>query len=388
MANTSGVRTQANTLFQAHLDDKLVNVNFKRMPFLQMVGLRNGDKSGIFDLGRPTAETPQRGYLISGNQTTMARKAEVLGAFVFQPIIASGTRANPTVTAANALSNDPQVEDWASNQYFQDLIRPEVRYVRYITPYSVSKDYMDFMKAKSGGNSTEGGWEAVGSLQLAEITTRTAQHCKSIDDDMHTATGPTNATTTADYWDAPFSIKKALDTTSTYLGIDRTVDGNQFWQGNTVTDATQLNVRAMVDYANYTSGGPQLADYGLGIDTLIMNGPLYAKALREAEARGGRVTYGGDIPDSGKFGLKKYVAVVDDRTWIVHDPTMPSGEVAGINWSTWTMALHPSARFTVRGPYDQSEHAGGPRALTGVIQTLIMLFCDWPKSNIYWTSVS
>jgi hypothetical protein len=388
MANTAQVRTGPSTLFQNHLDDKLINVNFKRMPFLALMGLKNGDKEGIFDLGRPKAETPQRGLLISGNASTMARKAEVLGSFVFQPIIQSGVRPNPTVTSSSALSNDPQVEDWASNQFFEDLARPEVRYVRYVTPFSISKDYMDFMRQKAGGNSTEGGWEAISGLQLAEITTRTAQHCKSIDDDIHTATGPTNASSTRDYWDAPFSVKLALDTTSTYLGIDRGVAGNEWWKGNTVTDATQLNVRAMVDYANYTSGGPRLADYGLGIDSLIMAGDLYGKALREAEARGSRVVTP-DIPEIGKFGLKKYVAVVDERVWVIHDPTMPSGHVAGINWSTWTVAMHPSARFTVRGPYDQSENAGGARAMTGVIQTLLMgPFCDWPAGNIYWTSVS
>ncbi len=358
------------------------------MPFLTLAGLRNGDKTGIFDLGRPKDQTPSRGLLISGNANTMTRKAEVFGAFVFQPIVQNGTRPNPTVTASTALGNQPQVEDWASNQYFADLIRPEVRWVRYSTPFSISKDYMDFMRQKAGGTSTEGGWEAISGLQLAEITTRTAQHCKSIDDDIHTAAGPTNASTTADYWDAPFSIKKALDTTSTYLGIDRTVDGNQFWQGNTITSATQLNIRAMVDYANYTSGGPRLADYGLGIDTLIMAGDLYGKALREAEARGSRVVTP-DIPEIGKFGLKQYVAVVDERVWVVHDPTMPSGEVAGLNWQTWTVALHPSARFTVSGPDDQTKVVGGPRAMTGTIDTLIMgPFCDWPAGNLYWTSVS
>lgn len=388
MANTSGVRTSANSLFQSHLDDKLVNVNFKRMPWLTLMGLRNGDKVGVFDLGRPKDEAPQRGLLISGNATTMARKAEVLGAFVFQPIVQSGVRPNPTVTVSTALGNQPQVEDWASNQFFADSIRPEVRWVRYSTPFAISKDYMDFMKQKSGGDSTEGGWEAISGLQLAEITTRTAQHCKSIDDDMHTAAGPTNAATVGDgqYWDAPFSIKLALDTTSTYLGIDRTVDGNQFWQGNTVTGSTQLNIRAMVDYANYTSGGPRLADFGLGIDTLLMPGDLYGKALREAEARGSRVVIP-DMPEIGKFGLKNYVAVVDERVWVVHDPTMPSGNVAGINWSTWTVALHPSARFTVNGPDDQTKIAGGARAMTGTVDTLIMNFCDWPAGNLYWTTV-
>ena len=386
MANLSGVRTGATSLFQSHLDDKLVNVNFKRMPFLTMLGIRNGDKIGIFDLGRPKDEAPQRGLLISGNGTTMARKAEIFGAWAFQPIIQAGVRANPTVTATTALGNQPQVEDWASNQFFEDSQRPEVRWVRYSTPFAISKDFMDFMKQKAGGNSTEGGWEAISGLQLAEITTRTAQHCKSIDDDIHTATGPTNASTTTTYWDAPFSVQYALDTTSTYLGIDRTVDGNQFWQGNTITDTTQLNTRAMVDYANYDASGPKLADYGLGIDTLLMGGALYSKALREAEARGGRVVIP-DIPDIGKFGMKKYVAVVDDRIWIVHDPTMPSGHVAGINWQTWTVALHPTARFTVNGPYDQTIIAGGPRALMGTIDTLIMgPFCDWPAGNLYWTT--
>lgn len=391
MANTSTVRTGASSLFQSHLDDKLINVNFKRLVFLVLVGLRNGDKQGIYDLGRPMAEAPAKGLVISGNSTTMARKAEVLGSFVFQPIIQSGTRANPTITATTALGNQPKVENWADNQFFQDLVRPEVRWVRYSTPFSISKDYMDFMKAKAGGNSTEGGWEAVGSLQLAEITTRTAQHCVTIDSDIHTSAGPTNTATTADYWDAPYSIEYALKTGITYLGIDRTVSGNEFWYNavNYVTTATQLNVRAMIDYCNFSSSGPKLADYGLAIDSLVMSGDLYAKALREAEARGARMNIDNEIPEIGKFGLKNYVAMVDDRVTIIHDPSMPSGHVAGINWSTWTVALHPSARFSVNGPYDQTLYAGGPRALTGTIDTLIMgPFCDWPKSNVYWTLVS
>jgi hypothetical protein len=219
---------------------------------------------------------------------------------------------------------------------------------------------MDFMKQKAGNDSTEGGWSAISSLQLAEITTRTAQHCKSIDDDIHTGAGPSNTSPgDAQYWDAPFSIKKALDTTSTYLDIDRTVGGNEFWQGNTVTVGHAAQPAAMIDYANYDSTGPKLADYGLGIDTLLMGGALYAKALREAEARGPRVTIS-DIPELGKFGLKQYAAMVDNKITIIHDPTMPANEVAGINWSTWTLCLHPSARFSVNGPYDQTVNAGGP----------------------------
>lgn len=389
MANLAGVRTRANSLFQSHLDDKLVNVNFKIMPFLVMLGLKNGDKTGIYDLGRPKAETPQRGLLISGNSNTKARKAEVFGAFVFQPLIQAGTRPNPTVTASSALGNQPKVENWGDNQFFEDSIRPEVRWVRYSTPFAVSKDYMDFMKSKAGGNSTEGGWEAVGSLQLAEITTRTAQHCKTIDDDIHTSTGPTNASTTNDYWDAPYSIYQANRTDNTYLGIDRTVSGMEFWQGNLVTDATQLNLRSMVDYCNFTAGGPTLAAYGLGLDSLVMGGDLYSKAIREAESRNKHIVHGADIPEVAKFGLKKYVAMVDDQVMIIHDPTMPANHVAGINWGTWTYALHPSARFSVNGPYDQTQIAGGARAMTGTIDTLIMgPFCDWPKANVYWNNVS
>ncbi len=389
MANLSGVRTRANTLFQSHLDDKLVNVQFKRFVRFQMLGLRNGDKNGIFGLGRPKADQPDRGILISGSETTQVRKAEVFGAFVFQPVITSGTRPNPTVVISNALANDPQVSNWAGNQFFEDLVRPEVRWVRYATPYAFSIDYTDFMKQKSGGTSTEGGWEAVGSLQLAEITTRTAQHCQTIETDIHTAAGPTNASTTADYWDAPNGIAIHHDTSSTYLGIDRAVTGNEFWQGNTISGATQMNSRAMVDYVNYDASGPQLADYGLGIDTLVMGGTLFSKALREAEARGSRVIKNDDIPDLGKFGLKKYAAIVDEKVWIVHDPGMPAGYVEGINWSSWTVALHPTARFTVTGPFNQTQVAGGARAMTGTVQTLIMgPFCDWPKTNALWTNVS
>lgn len=389
MANLSGVRTRANTLFQAHLDDQLTNVQFKRFVRLQMLGLRNGDKTGLFGLGRPKADNPARGILISGSETTAARKAEVFGAFAFQPIVTSGTRPNPTSVITTALANDPQVSNWAGNQFFEDLVRPEVRWVRYATPYAFSIDYTDFMKQKAGGTSTEGGWEAIGSLQLAEITTRTAQHCQTIETDIHTAAGPTNASTTADYWDAMNGIAVTHDTTSTYLGIDRTVSGNEFWQGNTITGATQMNSRAMVDYVNYDASGPQLADYGLGIDTLTMGGTLYSKALREAEARGARVIKNDDIPDVGKFGLKKYVAIVDERIWLVHDPAMPTGYVEGTNWQSMTVALHPSARFTVRGPYDQTIMQGGARAMTGTLQTLIMgPFTDWPKTNALWTSVS
>ncbi len=145
----------------------------------------------------------------------------------------------------------------------------------------------------------------------------------------------------------------------------------------------------MVDYVNYDSSGPQLADYGLGIDTLVMGGTLFSKALREAEARGARVIKNDDIPELGKFGLKKYAAVVDEKVWIVHDPGMPAGYVEGINWESWTVALHPSARFTVRGPYDQTVVQGGSRSMTGTIQTLIMgPFTDWPKTNALWTTVT
>lgn len=372
---------------QDHLDDQLVNVNFPRLVLLYLLAAKDGDKTGIYGLGRPKVDGDKNsGILVTAAEHEKARKASIFGSLTFQPIIQYKNLPDNTTVITSLHGNNPQVDNWQDNTYPTTLYRPTFRWVTYSTPYSISVDELRFTRRAAGGNSTEGGWEAVGSLITAETTHRLNQHCQKLDGDWHTGTGPSN--TDADYWDGAFGIQYSLATDNTYGGVDRTISANSWWQGNYITASTPAVFRDLSYYANLSTSGPQLAKYGLAIDTYLVGGDLFIKALEEAEARGARVVVN-KLPSMGEFGIESSMVKIDDRFWVIHDPGMPANHVAGLNLATWLVAFHPEATFNISEPEDGRRLPGGPRQLYGTIETQVLgPVCLWPKANIYWTNVS
>jgi hypothetical protein len=199
---------------------------------------------------------------------------------------------------------------------------------------------------------------------------------------ISTTGAPSNEDNTV--WDAPHSLVKAIDATTTYGGVDRSLTANAYFRGNKVTAATPADFESLINYANYDAG---LSKKGTGIDLMLVGAANFKKAKAEAKSKGGTIILNGGIPQFGEFGFKRELVKIDN-TWIVYDPECPATEVAGLNLDTWTVAVHPDANFRATEPTDQSKIDGGDDAQTGVIRTELMVVCEVPSLNIYWTNVS
>jgi hypothetical protein len=228
-------------------------------------------------------------------------------------------------------------------------------------------------------------WEAVGSLFKAETASVLAVHLTRWQQMLWGTTGagaPTNEDN--DTWDVPHSLQNAIHDSNTYGGVDRSLAANAYFRGNRTTAAFQADFESLINYCNYDLG---LAKKGTGIDLLLVDGTNFKKAKSEAKAKGQTVISNGGIPEYGAFGFKRELVKIDN-TWVVYDPECPANHVAALNMETWTVAIHPDANFKVTTPFDQTQIEGGDDAQAGQVRTEVMVVCEVPSLNAYFTAVS
>jgi hypothetical protein len=378
MANSADVKTKMKALQQTHMSNTLQNTLFNRMPLLYMMFGRDGDKMGPKGLG-----IPKTGIFLSGVEAAKARKEEILGASVYEPIIQSG---QPVATDGKSLgmtSPMPVRANWTTTGPDSYFTRPRFKWVEYADPYKVGNKLIRRTLRKAPNEVAA--WQAVGSLFKAETTSVLAVHLNRWQQLLWGTTGtgaPTNEDN--DTWDAPHSLANALGAANTYGGVDRSLAANAWWRGNTVSTAFGADFESLINYCNYDLG---LAKKGTGIDLLLVDGQNFKKAKSEAKAKGQTVIANGGIPEYGAFGFKRELVRIDN-TWIVYDPECPANTVAALNMDTWTVAIHPDANFKVTEPFDQTKVEGGDDAQAGQVRTEAMIVCEVPSLNAYFTSVS
>jgi len=200
-------------------------------------------------------------------------------------------------------------------------------------------------------------------------------------------TGPSNCD--AVVWDNIHSVSDVCDTDNVYGGIDRTVGGNTYWQGNRVTAHRAACLEDIVNEGNFTKG---MQKKGLGLTLAICGADLFPIFAAEAKAKGGTVMLDG-LPDMAEFGMKRPI-IRFNNTFVIYDPQCPckvnsdsKNVVAGFNLDTWTVAFHPEAKFTVDEPFDLSKTDAGKDAIKSQIRTELILACEAPSLNCWWEDV-
>lgn len=394
MADIAAVRRGIQTIMQDHLSSKVVAMNTPRLVLLNFIAMKTGDKKGIYGMGRPMVDGKvNTGIIVSRSETAKARKEEIFGSLVYQPIIRfrlPPATDNKVITSRT--DNDPSRADWANNQTEQMFVRPAFKWFILTSPGKVSKLTMRMTTAAAKNDVRA--WEAIGSLFTAEASAVNEVHHKSLNERLiglapsdgksPVAGRPSNES--AEWYDNLFGLEAALHDANIYGGVDRTVVGNEWWKGNRVATPVRTSFEDMINFAKYQAPRP-LANFGLNVDLMLVGNALFVKAIAEGRAKGSQPIYEGACPEFAEFGIKND-AVRIGRTWIVNEPEFPAGHCAGLSLDTFTVAIHPKANFTVSEPADQQKIEGGSRAVTFTEETQIMACCEWPAGNVYWTDVA
>jgi hypothetical protein len=399
MADKASVRTGINALIAENWSQDCIDTTMIQMPLMGAFIGKFGDKSaGPIGLGIPNSRS-----LFSGSKHAKIRRKEILSGRIYQPLIHHLLPNESDGRVVGVAGHMGSVENWEDNGPAKRFKRPSVKWCELTDPCEVSNQDIENTRAAAAGERN--GWEAIRNLIHVERNDRLAKHLERWNQLLWgtyaggAVAGASRPSTTgaptdedADKWDAIYSIANALGTTNTYCGIDRSVSGNEFWKGNTISAATSANFRELIRYANYgmtlPDGKTGLASKGGGIDLLVVGGALFQTALAEADAKSGtRILPGEKIPAFGNFGFAQDTVRIDN-TWVIFDPTCPASVVAGLNLNTWTLAIQPSKNFSQTETVDNSIYKGGDDSTSWHIRTEIMLICEAPSWNVYWTAVS
>jgi cell wall assembly regulator SMI1 len=392
MADSAKVRSGMDTLIAENWSSTVMDTLFNVMPKMQLFFGRNQNaKRGPIGLGIPDA-----GLVLTGVKTAKTRMREILSARIYQPIIHHLLPSEGDGKVMGLTDNMPKRSGWENASPAKRFKRPAVKFCELSDPCKVPNE--DIRNTKKAAAGERNGWEAIGDLLRVENSDVLGQHTKRWNQLLNgTYTGTVASTSgapsdeDADKWDAIHSIQHALSNTGIYCGVDRDVVGNEWWKGNTVSAATPAVFRDLIRYANYSV---PLYDGTLGIkakggmlDALVVGNDLFPIALAEAEAKQGLIIQAGQpVPEMGQFGFKQDIVKIDN-TFIIPDPEVPAGHVQGLNMATWTAAIHPDANFKQSTPTDQSDIEGGDDARTWTIRTKLLLVCEVPNQNTYWTNV-
>jgi hypothetical protein len=386
MASSTQVRSGLNSLIQPHVSARLRNTLFNRMPLLYFLFGRDGQIQDAVGLGRPKVNG-RGGFVVSGIETAKAKREEILGARVYEPIVQISAPAAADGKALGMYDTLPVRASWTTLPPSSYVTRPRVKWVEWSDPYKVPNK--EIRTTRSTAANELNAWKAIVSMFQLETTSVLAVHEKRWNQLLWGTTGngfPSNED--AMVWDAPHSIEQALHTTNTYCGVDRSVTANAYWKSNRVTAATVADFESIINYCNYDLS---LSAKGDGIDLIMVGGALFKKAKLEAKQKGCQIIFSGGVPDYGQFGFKREIVKIDN-TYICYDPELDTANytthLAALNLSTWTFAIHPDANFKVSEPFDQSKIEGGDDAQTGNIRTEIMLVCEVPSLNAYFTNVA
>lgn len=149
---------------------------------------------------------------------------------------------------------------------------------------------------------------------------------------------PTGAPTdtTQNEWDCLYSLSNMIDSSNTYLGVNRATAAGAYFRGYKVTSARAAVLedilwetqRAMIRTGGYTN-------------LVICGHGNFQKFYKEADAKGFRMISNDKVPDKMQFGAKNQVIeyLFNSRTvYVICDPQCPEYD------STDTLITDPTAQ--------------------------------------------
>lgn len=380
MADSTQLASGLRKIVREHVAKTLKNTLFNRAPLTYFLLNKDGDKSSFEGLGRPNT-----GVFMSGVDVARAKKETILSSRVYEPLIQT---AKPDVNDGKTMgmySSLPVRTSWTTTSPSTYLKRPRFKWHERADPYKIPNKEMRITK-RTAPNEIKA-WQGIESIAALEMKSVEAVHMDYWTNRLWGVTGggaPTDED--LDVWDNIHSIAAALKDDNVYGGVDRSSSANTYWRGNYNANSTTAASKSFEDLINYCNYDLGFSDKGGKLDLILTDKTNYKRAKAEAKAKGGTVLLGGQgIPNFGQFGFKREIVEIDN-TFVVYDPFCPTGHLAALNLDTWTLAIHPDANFAVSTPEDQQKVEGGDDAHTGHVRTEMMVVCEVPSQNAYWTS--
>jgi hypothetical protein len=384
MADSSEIRSGLAAFLQKKASKRLKNTLFNVMPTLEFLFALAGDKDGADGLGRP-----KTGIVLSQLGVAKAQTQKLMAERVYLPTIQT---TKPSVTDIKAMAdydNDPTVPAWeTTNAPLSRITQPRFKFVRHKMPYKVPHS-----EVRTAQNSARTEGEVVAAIRSVydlEVKSRMAVLCESFNQMLwgtH-ATYTNDAPTDEDavQWDCLHSLEKALSASNVYGGVDRSLSANSWWRGNYITASNSQSWEDRINDCNYDLG---FAAKGMGVQLIAVGGTLFKSAKAEAKSEGYQLFSNG-IPEYPEFGFKREVVRIfsgNRPVYIVYDPEVPANHGAFLDPSTWTVAIHSDSNFKISTPADQTKVEGGDEADTGTIAAELMICCEVPSMNAYFTNL-
>lgn len=382
MADSSEIRTGLAAFLQSKASKRLKNTLFNVMPTLEFFFALAGDKKDADGLGRPKS-----GIVLSSLGVAKAQTERLMAERIYLPTIQTTKPSASDQKVMTDYDNDPTVPAWeTTNAPLSRITQPRFKFCRIKMPYKIPHSEV---RTAINTSRTEGETAAaIRSVYDLEVKSRMATHCENWNQRLWGSTGtgyPSDEDATC--WDNIHSLANALKADNTYGGVDRSLAANSWWRGNYNTTANSQTWEDRINYCNYDLG---FAARGHGVQLIVVGGTLFKKAKAEAKAEGYQLFSNG-IPEYPEFGFKREVVRIfsgNRPVYIIYDPEVPSGHGAFLDPSTWTVAIHRDANFKVSTPADQTKVEGGDEADTGTINTELLICCEVPSMNAYFTSLS
>lgn len=368
------------------------DVTFDIMPTVAFLIGQDGDKEGPQGIGRPRSG----GILAGAGRVNSPNKESVLNTATYRPFVTAGypsTSLNKVVGQHDTVPLQTNADTDTTPSYFR---RPFFRYTEIDTPLFVWNKDIELTKSSTRGENPDVR-KAIGKLVTTEVTQKLKTHIAGWNSMFWTAASAPSDADNQDGWDSQYSFAAACKEDNVYGGIDRALSANSYFRGNYISTTQPASAMHLVEYVRYneTRGTFRKGNWPM----LYVVGPrLWTQFRAEARAKGAGVIVTSDtIPMMGQFGHKKTdVIKIDDSNFFILDPSCPTNSVAGattnaclaITPSTWTVAIRPSKNFTPDEWFDLSKTEGGKDALKSQIRTELLLACEAPSLNFYFTDVS
>lgn len=341
------------------------------------------------------------GYALDGSVVATVVGGTTGSAATVTLTITGGVVASAAVNSSgNGYTATPYVTlSSAGVSFDQHFTRPFTKWVERADPILVYKKPQRRAKNLMAGASRGDKEAAIGELYKTAIDDARGVHLGWWAKGMwgvltSSDTGPSNQG--AEVWDNPQSVPAACHTTNVYAGVDRSVAGNTFWNGNRTTVHRAAVLEDLFNEANYTN---QCAAIGMGVKVMLCGPSLFPTFMAQARNAGGTILNDGPA-DWAKFGVKQPIAQFNDM-FVICDFTCPDkanidprtgslytkNGLLAFNPDTFTAAFSPEAKFSVDEPFDLTKTQNGLDALKTQMRTEMLFMCELPKGNQYWEDV-
>lgn len=302
---------------------------------------------------------------------------------ILRPVLTNGSVSSVTVVSGGyGYSTNSTATVVTSLSAGEKYSRAVFRWTDYKSTGLIYKRDISRAKAAAGGNVKLFNAK-VNDLIMDEQAEKMSGHIQRINQDLIYGSPSSQ---TANIWSSQAGLTTAIDDSSTYGGLDRSLTENAYWRAKKDTTARTFSLRQLWQDAHLSKG---LINNGGELDAFIVGPTLFAKYQTEAEAYTMNVNNDANVQLLiSKFGFKVPV-IKYANTYVLMDPWVKPKTVFGVNTKPWIVAFKQGAKFTASKLYDQEAVEGGKDAMLFYMRTQMMAFCEAPNyGQIQYTDVS